>query len=75
MSKRKQTYPRINAIECKACKRCVFACGLGLLSLSDKLNSRGFTPVVYAGNGCTGCGNCFYACPEFNVIDICCEEE
>lgn len=75
MAKNKNAYPKINAIECKACSRCVYACPFGLLSLSDKINERGFTPVQYKGEGCTGCGNCFYACPELNVIEVRCQED
>ena len=28
------------------------------------LNRYGYHPAVYAARGCTGCGLCFFACPE-----------
>jgi NAD-dependent dihydropyrimidine dehydrogenase PreA subunit len=63
-------YPKIIEIECKSCSRCVAACPKKVLSLGDTLNARGYRYAVYAGEGCTGCGNCFYTCPEPNAIEV-----
>jgi 2-oxoisovalerate ferredoxin oxidoreductase delta subunit len=63
-------YPRINAIECKACGRCVDACPKDVLRLGDTLNARGYRNVEYTGCGCIGCGNCYYACPEPHAIEV-----
>ena len=63
-------YPVIHDIECKACTRCVFACPVKVLALGEKLNVRGYRYAVYSGSGCTGCGNCFYTCPEPNAIEV-----
>jgi acetyl-CoA synthetase len=40
-------YPVINTIECKACERCILACPANVLSMSDKLNERGYHYAVY----------------------------
>jgi NAD-dependent dihydropyrimidine dehydrogenase PreA subunit len=40
------------------------------LKISDKLNCKGIKPVEYIGKGCTGCGICFYNCPEPYTILI-----
>ena len=62
--------PIINAAECKGCERCVAACPFKCLKISDKLNCKGIKPVEYIGKGCTGCGICFYNCPEPYTILI-----
>ncbi|MDA3923159.1 MAG: 4Fe-4S dicluster domain-containing protein [Kiritimatiellae bacterium] len=66
----KQPMPLINAAECKGCERCVEACPAKCLRISDKLNCRGVKAVEYIGKGCTGCGICFYNCPEPYAIVI-----
>ena len=62
--------PEINALECKACDRCVDACPKQCIRSGGPLNERGYHAVVYAGEGCVGCGNCFYACPEPSAIAV-----
>ena len=62
--------PVINAAECKGCERCVAACPAKCLQIADKLNCKGIKPVEYIGKGCTGCGICFYNCPEPYTILI-----
>lgn len=62
--------PRINAACCKGCERCIAACPQEALVLSEGLNSKGFHYVQYSGDGCTGCGACFYNCPEPEAIQI-----
>lgn len=70
MSGRKEPYPLINIIECKACGRCIEACPGSVLGMSEQLNERGYHYVVYAGEGCTGCASCYYTCPEPLAIEI-----
>jgi NAD-dependent dihydropyrimidine dehydrogenase PreA subunit len=41
-----------------------------VLELGDELNARGYHHSVYKGEGCIGCGNCFYACPEPHAIRV-----
>ncbi len=70
MSQETKPRPVIHALECKACRRCVVACPVKCLELGRALNARGYTPVVYRGEGCIGCGNCYYTCPEPNCIEV-----
>lgn len=67
---KKEPYPVINIIECKACERCIVACPKSVLKMSDELNERGYHYVEYVGEGCTGCANCYYTCPEPLAIEI-----
>ena len=67
---KKDPYPVINKLECKACERCILACRRGVLKMSDDVNSRGYHYVVYLGEGCTGCGDCYYTCPEPLAIEV-----
>lgn len=69
MSK-KNPYPIINSLECKACERCVIACKEGVIEMSEDINPRGYHYAVYKGEGCTGCGNCYYTCPEPLAVEI-----
>lgn len=66
----KKPRPIITADECKSCGRCVNACPRKCLRLSERLNSRGVKPAEYLGEGCTGCGICYYNCPEPYAIVI-----
>ena len=71
MSKsREEPYPVINTLECKACERCILACRRNALKMSDEANKRGYRYVIYEGEGCTGCGDCYYTCPEPLAIEI-----
>lgn len=63
-------YPIINAKECKACERCIVDCPANVLKLGDELNERGYRSVVYSGDGCIGCGACYYTCPEPNALSV-----
>ena len=67
---KKEPYPVINALECKACGRCILTCRKGVLKLSDDLNERGYRYAVYKGKGCSGCGDCYYTCPEPLAIEV-----
>jgi len=63
-------YPVINALECKACERCLLACPADVLKMSEELNDRGYNFAVYKGDGCIGCGACYYTCPEPLAIEV-----
>jgi NAD-dependent dihydropyrimidine dehydrogenase PreA subunit len=55
---------------CKECSLCVEACPVNVLRISENLNTMGYHPVEYIGDGCTGCGICFYVCPEPGSIRV-----
>ncbi len=59
---------------CKACELCVLTCPQGNLKLSTKLNHAGFHPVEFSYRGtkgeCTGCGICYWVCPDFAISEI-----
>ena len=40
------------------------------LELAPELNSYGAHPARYTGEDCTGCGICFYCCPEPGAITV-----
>jgi 2-oxoisovalerate ferredoxin oxidoreductase delta subunit len=70
IKEKKEPYPVINQLECKECKRCIIACKRGVLKMSDEVNPRGYHYVVFQGEGCTGCGDCYYTCPEPLAIEV-----
>ena len=63
-------YPVINSLECKACERCLEACPVEVLKMGEELNDRGYLYAVYTGDGCIGCGACYYTCPEPLAIEV-----
>jgi 2-oxoisovalerate ferredoxin oxidoreductase delta subunit len=70
MSEEKEPYPIINILECKGCERCIISCKKGFLKMSEAINDRGYHYAVYTGKGCTGCGDCYYTCPEPLAIEV-----
>jgi acetyl-CoA synthetase len=63
-------YPKINATECKACERCILACPVNSLKMGQEFNDRGYLYIIYKGDGCIGCGACYYTCPEPLAIEV-----
>jgi NAD-dependent dihydropyrimidine dehydrogenase PreA subunit len=61
---------QIAAHLCKGCCLCVAACPPAVLAQSSFLNRQGYYAVSYRGAGCTGCGVCFYICPEPGAITV-----
>jgi len=41
-----------------------------VLELLPELSSYGVHPAHYKGQDCTGCGICFYCCPEPGAITV-----
>lgn len=60
----------IDTEECKACYLCVHHCPEQVIEVDNSTNRKGFHPARYKGSGCTGCGICFYACPEPSAITV-----
>jgi NAD-dependent dihydropyrimidine dehydrogenase PreA subunit len=60
----------ISRDECKGCQLCISVCPVHVLELGEGLNRQGYRPAVYKGAGCTGCGFCFYACPEPGAVTV-----
>ena len=60
--------------ECKGCRRCVNACPRGVLAMGTHLNVMGFPTAEVVKDDCTGCGICFYTCPEPGAVTILREE-
>ena len=60
----------VNVEECKGCMLCVEACPVDVLHISNSFNTHGYNPAEYEGAGCTGCGVCYYACPEPGAITV-----
>lgn len=63
-------FPVIHSLECKACGKCIAACPKKVLALGTELNARGYRFAQYTGEGCIGCANCFYVCPEPHAIEV-----
>ncbi|MGB2986065.1 MAG: ferredoxin family protein [Phycisphaerae bacterium] len=62
--------PRIVVDEkrCKGCERCVEACPQGVISMSDKLNEKGyFFAVPKDQPKCLGCMLCAISCPDVAI--------
>lgn len=71
MSERKKRFAvKIEPDECKGCERCTLACPKSVLKMSENLNSYGFPYACYTGDGCIGCGACFYTCPEPGAVTV-----
>ena len=64
--------PRVEIIpeECKGCELCTVECPKGVITMSKKINQFGYSYAEATGDGCTGCGFCFYACPEPGAITV-----
>ncbi len=60
----------INSHLCKGCDFCVTSCPPDCLGFSTDINARGYRFAFYKGEGCTGCGICFYNCPEPGAIEV-----
>jgi len=60
----------IEADLCKECGLCVEDCPVNVLKISESLNKMGYHSVEYIGEGCTGCGICFYICPEPGTLKV-----
>ena len=60
----------IHADLCKACGLCIEHCPKHVLQRGTRINALGYEATEYAGDGCVGCGTCFYVCPEPGAITV-----
>ena len=56
---KREPYPVIDPLECKACGRCIAICPKRVIEMGTELNARGYPFARYLGAGCIGCLNCF----------------
>jgi Pyruvate/2-oxoacid:ferredoxin oxidoreductase delta subunit len=56
--------------ECKGCRLCVQQCPNHCLVIGSAINSHGYQYARFDGGACTGCGFCFYVCPEPGAITV-----
>ena len=63
-------FPVIHKNECKGCNRCIMACNNFVLVMSEDINDSGYNYVEYRGQGCNGCGDCYYTCPEPLAVEV-----
>jgi 2-oxoglutarate ferredoxin oxidoreductase subunit delta len=54
----------IDEERCKGCGLCIIFCKKNLLEYKEELNTSGYKPVKYKGEGCTHCSNCYLICPD-----------
>jgi len=59
----------IHRESCKSCRYCVHNCPKGALSVSDRINSKGYLPVQVDSGKCIQCGVCYTVCPDY-VFEI-----
>jgi 2-oxoglutarate ferredoxin oxidoreductase subunit delta len=58
----------IDKERCKGCSLCIEYCPKGVISLSDKLNVKGYFVVdSQEDERCTGCATCAIMCPEVAI--------
>ncbi len=58
----------INEEECKGCGLCIIVCPKNLITMSKRLNSKGYRPVEpEKKKECTACGLCYLICPDVAI--------
>jgi Pyruvate/2-oxoacid:ferredoxin oxidoreductase delta subunit len=55
---------------CKGCLLCVEDCPNDDIEVAPYLNRKGFRPALPKNETCSGCGICFYSCPEPRAIRV-----
>lgn len=68
--KAREGHVEIDSELCKGCEFCVDVCPEECLAMADLINSRGYRFALYEGDHCTGCGVCYYNCPEPGAIAV-----
>ncbi|MHB8109118.1 MAG: 4Fe-4S dicluster domain-containing protein [Syntrophorhabdaceae bacterium] len=58
----------IDQERCKGCTLCIEFCPKKVITLSGKLNAKGYYVAAFdGGNECTGCATCAAMCPEVAI--------
>ncbi len=58
----------VDKTRCKGCERCVEACPQSVISMSKKLNEKGyFFAVASEQPRCIGCRLCAISCPDVAI--------
>ena len=60
----------VHADLCKACGLCIRHCPRKVLRRGKAINELGYEATEYVGEGCVGCGTCFYVCPEPGALTV-----
>ncbi|HOV89164.1 MAG TPA: ferredoxin family protein [Syntrophorhabdaceae bacterium] len=59
---------KIDQERCKGCSLCSEFCPKGILSISDRLNMKGYFVVAMSNEAdCTGCAICALVCPDVAI--------
>ena len=56
--------------QCKGCRLSLQACPQHCLVIGSDINSLGYHYARFESDACTGCGFCFYVCPEPGAITV-----
>jgi 2-oxoglutarate ferredoxin oxidoreductase subunit delta len=60
----------VDTERCKGCEVCIDSCKPAIISMSDKVNGRGYHYACLTDrDACTGCINCGIICPD-GVITV-----
>jgi 2-oxoglutarate ferredoxin oxidoreductase subunit delta len=58
----------IDPERCKGCCLCIEFCPKQAISISDRLNMKGYFVAAFIdGKECTGCGTCAVMCPDVAI--------
>ncbi|MRR08348.1 MAG: 4Fe-4S dicluster domain-containing protein [Deltaproteobacteria bacterium] len=58
----------IDPERCKGCSLCIEFCPKQSISISDRLNMKGYFVAAFIdGKECTGCATCAVMCPEVAI--------
>ncbi len=66
--KKKQHKIVIDRELCKGCYLCIYVCPNDNITISKKLNAKGYHPAEFGkAPKCTGCAACMLVCPDLAI--------